>query len=353
MPCSTTSGTPPTRGGDDRRPGRERFDRHHRRSLVARGEHQHVEEPVVRRRRPAGSRRRARRARSRGRGRVARRLAVGAVADQAEPRVDPAGAQPGKRGEHVRQALDRGHPADPADDERVLGDAEQPAELRRRRRRRRRSAASRSIPSRITLNFSAGATPSSTRSSRTSGLTATSRVVTRARLRSTSRNPRCAPGRSSRAARGRGRCGRRSAAARRPRARAAPPDRSRLGGMRVEDVRPHSRISSHDRLHRERVETGESSRWRCSTCPTSTPSSSATNDIEPSPRASAPAPSVVCVAARLEAPSQVGDVQSRAAHVQARDQAQDADRVVSAIAGQPRSASAVRRRPSSSEIDGS
>ena len=47
------------------------------------------------------------------------RLAVGAVADEAEPRVDAALAQARERGEHVRDALDRRHPADPADDERA------------------------------------------------------------------------------------------------------------------------------------------------------------------------------------------------------------------------------------------
>ena len=44
-----------------------------------------------------------------------------------------------------------------------------------------------STPRRITVNFSRGATPSATRSSRTSGLTATSAVVVEARLRSSIR----------------------------------------------------------------------------------------------------------------------------------------------------------------------
>ena len=53
-----------------------------------------------------------------------------------------------------------------------------------------RTRGSRSIPSRITSNFDAGATPSPTSSSRTSGLTATSRSLMIARIRSIARNMR-------------------------------------------------------------------------------------------------------------------------------------------------------------------
>ncbi len=51
----------------------------------------------------------------------------------------------------------------------------------------RSTRSSTSTPRRITVNFSRGATPSATRSSRTSGLTATSAVVVAARLRSSIR----------------------------------------------------------------------------------------------------------------------------------------------------------------------
>ena len=77
-----------------------------------------------------------------------------------------------KGAQDVSVALDAGHAADPADEEASCGDTEQPPRLAARRARPPRRARSSSIPSRITANFSAGATLSATRSSRTSGLTA-------------------------------------------------------------------------------------------------------------------------------------------------------------------------------------
>ena len=53
------------------------------------------------------------------------RFAVGAVADEAEDGVDAAVAEPREREQQVLRALHRGHPADPADDEPLLADAEQ------------------------------------------------------------------------------------------------------------------------------------------------------------------------------------------------------------------------------------
>src|SRR5437867_4286911 len=56
-------------------------------------------------------------------------LSVGAVADEAEPRGDAALAQRSKREQNVVGALDAGHPADPADGERVGRDTEHAARL--------------------------------------------------------------------------------------------------------------------------------------------------------------------------------------------------------------------------------
>ena len=50
-------------------------------------------------------------------------LAVGAVADEAEAGVHTAVSQPAEGEQDVVDALDRGHPADPADDELVGRDA--------------------------------------------------------------------------------------------------------------------------------------------------------------------------------------------------------------------------------------
>ena len=120
------------------------------------------------------------------------------------------------------------------------------------------------MPSRTTVNFSRGATPSATRSSRTSGLTAIRRsCAARASARAVGRRP-SRTGRSSRAGRGRGRCARRSAAARRRRA-ARPRGRRRrpwpcacagcAGAAR--------RIRSREAVRpRRRSRSGEISRWR-------------------------------------------------------------------------------------------
>ena len=106
-------------------------------------------------------------------------LAVVAVADEEEQRVDTALAERDERRQQVVGLLDGGHAAEPADDERLARDPVAPADLAPHRRRTRRARSS-SRPSRTTVNFSAGATPSATSSSRTSGLTATSRSVARA-----------------------------------------------------------------------------------------------------------------------------------------------------------------------------
>ena len=91
-------------------------------------------------------------------------------------------AQQAERPEHVVGALDGGHPADPADREPILRDAERGAELVALLRPCMRSESS--MPRRTTAKRDAGATPISTSSSRISGLTATSASVSRASARS-------------------------------------------------------------------------------------------------------------------------------------------------------------------------
>ena len=90
--------------------------------------------------------------------------------------------------EDVVGALHAGHPADPTDDEAISRDPEAAPLLGAVDLAGRRCAAPSSIPSRMTANFSAGATPSFTRSSRTCGLTAISAVEIRASQRSSRRN---------------------------------------------------------------------------------------------------------------------------------------------------------------------
>jgi len=56
-------------------------------------------------------------------------FSIRAVADEAERRVDAEIEEPLERRQDVRHALDRGHAADPADDEAIVRDAEQAAML--------------------------------------------------------------------------------------------------------------------------------------------------------------------------------------------------------------------------------
>ena len=149
-----------------------------------------------------------------------------------------------------------------------------------------------SIPSRITENFDSGATPRPTSSSRTSGLTATSRSETRASAVSIARKtsvpsvpkyPRstwpwnvCTT------------TGRRpaSSAAARPTAPALAVCVWTTSGRTARMMRASRQAAIASR-------TGESSRDRPGSCTTETPARCATNAIDSSPRATSPATSVV------------------------------------------------------------
>ena len=219
-------------------------------------------------------------------------LAVGPVADHAERRVDAVVAQAPEGEEHVVGPLDRGHPADPADDEAVVGDADS-ARLSRRPSVRRDAL--------VELDPEADDDePLGRRDPERDQVVADlradgdQRVVPRASQRSSRRKTRVGTGRSSRAARGRGRCARRSAAVTAGEQRGDAADRARLGGVRVQDVRALAAGSAaRGARSRARSRTGEISRWSCRSGSTWTPRSSATNAIDSSPRATMPATSVV------------------------------------------------------------
>ena len=123
---ATTSGTPPTRGRDHGPPPASASIATHRRALVGRGQEQRVEGGVVRRDVVLVAEEEARARRSRARGRAARR-------SRGRGRRRPGTAPRRRRGrggganceQHVVDALDGGHAADPADDEAVRRDAEQ------------------------------------------------------------------------------------------------------------------------------------------------------------------------------------------------------------------------------------
>ena len=260
--------------------------------------------------------------------------------------VDPALASRREGGEHVREALDRGHAADPADHEGVSGIAEEPPQ---RRARRPSPSAMRSVevdPEPDDLNCSGGATPSSTRSSRTSGLTATSRVVV--------------PRERSFDLRVDGRPSRVEVAAqdvpvegvhddRRPASPASSgggaADRACLRGVGVEDVRADAPDQPHDGGDRERVEDRRDFTVQVRDV----------DDLDPElvrderHRALASRQRARAeggrVSALVEAAGEVGDVQRGAAHVEPRDQPEDANLGSSAIRSD---VAAVRRRPSSS-----
>ena len=115
-------------------------------------------------------------------------LAVVAVADEEEQRVHPLLAQAAQRRRQVVRLLHRGHPSEPGHDERLRSDAVPAPHFRGVAVER--DAALELEPRRITENSAAGATPSATSSSRTSGLTATSRSVARASTVSIARKTR-------------------------------------------------------------------------------------------------------------------------------------------------------------------
>ncbi len=125
-PSRTTSETPPTSVATTGRPRRERLDHAHRRALVRRREDERVEGGVPVRDRVLVAEREEVARDAELVGALLQAGAVGAVADQAQRRVDAALAELLEREQHVVRALDGGHPADPADDEAVVRDAEQP-----------------------------------------------------------------------------------------------------------------------------------------------------------------------------------------------------------------------------------
>ena len=185
-PSRTTSGTPPTRVATTGLPASERLDRADRRALVRRGQHERVERGVERRdvvlvaeeeatandaevvrellgplrSGPSPTRQRTASTPSSRSSLQARRMSsvrLTAVMRPIQPTMKRSGATPISR--RVRSRAPSTSP----------------------------TRSSSSTPSRMTVNFSAGATPSPTRSSRTSGLTATSAVVVDASERSSIR----------------------------------------------------------------------------------------------------------------------------------------------------------------------
>ena len=209
------------------------------------------------------------------------------------------------------------------------------------------------MPSRITVNFSAGATPSSTRSSRTSGLTATSRVgvprEARARSRGRLRAHRVevaaqhvpvvgvdddrAAARRRRAAR---RCGRRRL-----------PWRCACAGCAAA---PAGSRRTSARAPRAGRRPARSRGGAAATSTTSTPSVVGDERHRVLAAGELAGDERRVVAARARGPGEVRDVERGPAHVQPGDHAAGRGRLGWA---QPRRASTVRRRPSSSETVGS
>ena len=216
----------------------------HGRALARRRQHDRVARPRTTSRPPPGSRGTGRRARgparcarltpaARGRRRPRRE---GATHRRRAPRSGR------ERRQEIVGALDRRHPAEPADDE-----ASRPRSRAARRNCRTTSPsdATRALELDAEANHRrtarCGATPSPTSSSRTSGLTATSRVADAGERRARSpRKTTVAPtARSTRAGRGRGTCATTTGApARAGEQRGSAPDRAGLRGVRVDDVRP-------------------------------------------------------------------------------------------------------------------
>ena len=75
--------------------------------------------------------------------------------------------------------------------------------------------------------------------------------------------------------------------------RGSPPDGTRLGRVRVDDVGADGTDDAREPPGGDRVADGESSRDRPGSCTTETPARCATNAIDSSPRATSPATSVV------------------------------------------------------------
>ena len=347
-PSRTTSGTPPTRGRDHGPAAGQGLDRAHRRALVGRGEDERVErgvvgrhlvlvaekeavphDPELRARRSTVSRsgpsptmqRTASTPRSRSRRTASSTSSVRLtpVMRPIQPTTKRSGAMPSCR--------------------RISSPGASPS-----------SAPTRSwssMPRRTTVNFSAGAMPSATRSSRTSGLTAISAVVLWASQRS-SRRKRFDAQRAEVAAQDVAVEGvdddRRRRVARDD--GGEPADRARLGRVRVQDLRPQLAdqrgdvvdgaevakrrdlpVQLGDRHDRDAELLGDAGHRLFAERET-------------------PRDERRVVAAFLEPRREIRDVQSRAAHVQPRDDAQDLDRGVSqavcprSAAGLPRSRSA-------------
>ena len=108
----------------------KRLDRDDRCALVRRRQEERVEERVVRRHVSLVADEENVPDDPEVGGELLDRVAVGAVADQAERGLDAAVEQRLEGREDVRYALDRCHAPDPADDEPVIGDAEEMPELR-------------------------------------------------------------------------------------------------------------------------------------------------------------------------------------------------------------------------------
>ena len=126
--------------------------------------------------------------------------------------------------------------------------------------------------------------------------------------------------------------------ARRARRGGRPPaDRAGLGGVRVEHVR--ALLSDQPREVTDGRRIARAARPRAAAPgidSTSIPRCSATKAIDASPSEISPAASVVDVAARREALGEIGDVERRAAHVEAGDHAQHANRFVGSEHGRLR-----------------
>ncbi len=255
-------------------------------------------------------------------------LAVGPVPDQAELRLDPALEEPGERADDVGQLLDRRHPADPPDDEGAVGNAEQPAELR---------------PVALAADdpgVEVDAEPDD-RELVGRGDPELDEIV--AHLGADRYEPRRHAGQAPLDRAERCRAPRAEVAAQhvavervdddgRPRVageeRRGAADGACLCRVRVQDVRPHLLDQLHDRLHRERVED----RRELPVEVLHVDHLDAELFGDERHRALAPrdraGPERRVVPERLEATREVGDVEGGPAHVQPRDQPQDADRLV-------------------------